>query len=298
MRYNKYFILGLFSFLLIIGSCRDEDTLVLNPDSIPHGNMVTIDIITPVYDVTNLANSSFEATLTAPSNNIDTYVLNASRLSEGTESDMVEVKKITSFPKTYDLSLSATELATALGIDLADFLPGDQINFEAYVIGDDGDTATWDNLDQDLGTGPGQKQAFMFTSYISCPFDADESAGTYRVTVDDMGAYYDNLDYDLVVEAGPGENQITLINIFDHPNPDNPGQTYDVVIDVDPSSGVATVDKQPAWHSGNFGMPYGVASVKGGGFVFSCTGTIVLMMEHTVSAGSFGSAQFVAVKQD
>jgi len=296
MKHYKFLLLSLLSCLLIINSCRDEDTLVLNIDDIPKGIMVTIDITTPVLDVTDLANSSFEATLTAPSNNVDTYILEAQLIST-TTSDWAEVKNITNFPKTYDLSVSANELATAFGIDLADFLPGDQINFYAYAIGDNGDTATWENLDQDLGTNPGQKQGFTYTTYVSCPFDADESAGTYSITVEDMGAYYDNLDYDLVVEAGPGENQITLKNIFDHPNPDNPGQTYDVVVDVDPSTGIATVEKQPAWHSGNFGMPYGVASVEGEGFVFSCTGTIILMMEHTVAAGSFGSALFVAVRQ-
>jgi spore coat protein U-like protein len=259
--------------------------------------MVILEEITsPVLNVTDLANSSFGATLVAPSDNIDTYILEAQLISADTV-DWVEVKKINSFPKTYDLSVSAQELATVFGIELADFSSGDQINFNAYVIGDNGDTATWDNLDQDLGTNPGQKQGFRFTTYVSCPFIAAESAGTYRITVDEMEAYYNDLNYDLIVVAGPGENQITLKNIFDHPDPDNPGQTYDVIVDVDPATGIATVDKQPAWHSSNFGMPYGVTSVEGGGFVFTCTGTIILTMEHTVALGSFGTALFVAVKQ-
>ena len=48
--------------------------------------------------------------------------------------------------------------------------------------------------------------------------------------------------------------------------------------------GTATVPKQDAWVSGT----YGQASVEGGGPVYDCADLIILDLEHTVAAGSFG----------
>jgi len=299
MRYNKYIASGLILFLLIMNSCRDEDTLVLNPDAIPHGIMVCLEEITsPVLDVTDLANSAFEASLSVPSDNVDTYVVMAQRRST-TTSDWVEVKRITDFPKTCDLSISASEIAAGLGIELTDLLPGDEIDFDAYAIGDNGDTATWNNLDQDLGTNPGQKQGFRYVTYISCPFSAGESAGTYKMMVDDFEVLWDG-DSTVTVIAGPGENQITLVDIFHHPNPDNPGSTYDVVVDVDPLTGIATVEVQIAWNYDNYdpASGYGPGYISGTGFVFSCTGSIILSLEHALSWYSWGGGWgYAAVKQ-
>ena len=205
METNKKILYGLLSVFLIINSCRDEDTLVLNPDEIPHGIMVCLEEITsPVLDITDLDNSAFEATLSVPSDNVDTYVVMAQRIST-TTSDWVEVKRITDFPKTYDLSITAAEIVAGLGIELADLLPGDEIDFSAYAIGDDGQTASWDNLDQDAGTNPGQKQGFRYVTYVSCPFNAEESAGTYKLLTDDFELLWDG-DSTITVIAGPGEN--------------------------------------------------------------------------------------------
>lgn len=296
MKYLRTYILSLLSILLIIISCRDEDTLVLNPDKIPHGIMVCLDEITsPVIDVTNLENAAFEANFSAPSDNVDAYVIMAQRISMSV-SAWAEVKRVTDFPKTCSISISATEIANALGIDLDDFLPGDEIDFNAYAIGDNGDTAYWENLDQDLGTNPGQKQGFRYVTYVSCPFVAAEITGTYKLIEDEAGIMND-YDSTITVNAGPGENQITIVDMFHHPDPDNPGSTYNVIVDVDPETGIATVERQNAWNSDNWGWGWGVGSNEGGGFVFSCAGLILLTLEQYCGGNDLGAYKYTIIKQ-
>ena len=88
-------------------------------------------------------------------------------------------------------------------------------------------------------------------------------------------------DYEPVAVAGPGPNQITFKNLFGHP------QNYDIVVDVDPETAVATVRKQTAWDSDNFGFGLGEATVEGEGLFFSCTGFITLDLDHSVADGKF-----------
>lgn len=295
MKYIKICILSLLSILLIIFSCRDEDTLVLNPDKIPHGIMVCLDEITsPVLNVADMENSAFEANFFAPSDNVNTYVIMAQRISTSV-SEWVEVKRITDFPKNCSVSISAAEIADALDIDMNDFLPGDEIDFDAYAIGDNGDTAYWENLDQDLGTNPGQKQGFRYVAYVSCPFNAAESAGTYKLIEEEAELMYDS-DSTIVVVAGPGENQITIMNVFHHPYPDNPGSTYNVIVDVNPLTGIAMVGNQDAWNSDNWGWGWGVGTIEGAGFVFSCTGLIILSLEQYCGGNDFGAYQYMIMK--
>lgn len=296
MKHIRIYILSLLSILLIIISCRDEDTLVLNPDKIPHGIMVCLDEITsPVLNVTDLENSAFEADFFVPSDNVDTYVVMAQRISSSV-SEWAEVKRIADIPKNFSISISATEIANALGIDLNDLLPGDEIDFNAYAIGDNGDTAYWENLDQDLGTNPGQKQGFRYVTYVSCPFVAAEITGIYKL-IEDEAEIMNDSDSTIILNAGPGENQITIVDMFHHPDPDNPGSTYNVIVDVDPVTGIATVENQNAWNSDNWGWGLGVGTIEGGGFVFSCTGLILLTLEQYCGGTDFGAYKYTIIKQ-
>ncbi len=136
--------------------------------------------------------------------------------------------------------------------------------------------------------------AYRLTTFFSCPFNAENAAGTYTITRDDFQTSVGDLEFEVV--AGPGDNQITLINPFDHVNPVTGEQDYDVIVTVDPATAAATVTQQAAWHCNNFGCGFGVGSVDGTVFVFSCSGTITLNLRHTVAAGSFGINRFIAQK--
>jgi hypothetical protein len=234
-----------------------------------------MDVVNPVINVTDLANSAYEFTLTVPANNVAAYKLSVNR-NGGTFAPILEIK---SFPAS--VAIKAGDIAAALGLSLADLNPGDKFDFLATTEDAAGNSASFANLNTDA-KNPGERQAFKHTTYLSCPFVAADAAGTYTVTVDN---FWEETGWEQVVVAGPGVNQVTIKDF----NKAYTGESgWDVIVDVDPNTGIAFVAKQPYW-SQAFG--YGEIRVNsdGTGFVFSCSGTFALVLKYTVNAGSFGT---------
>jgi hypothetical protein len=127
----------------------------------------------------------------------------------------------------------------------------------------------------------------------ACPFDVKNYEGTYAATTDEFGIYIsDVVPFEVV--AGPGDNQITLVNVSAHP------EKYDVIVDIDPATGKLTVAKQPALNTNNLGYTYGEMRWEGsgtsgtaGGF---CIGELSIKATYTVDAGSFGQYKTVFSK--
>lgn len=92
-------------------------------------------------------------------------------------------------------------------------------------------------------------------------------------------------EYDVEVQAGSSANEYIVKDMFE----DGTDITFTVNEDFS-----ITVPKQDAWVSGT----YGQASVQGkaGSKVEPCIGTVTLVLDHTVSAGSFGVASEVLTK--
>ena len=134
---------------------------------------------------------------------------------------------------------------------------------------------------------------------VQCPtVDIASLVGTYKILVDDFGTSVGDDTFEVV--AGPGANQVTFVNPFDHPNPADGGeQSYKVTLDINPTSGAVTVARQSAWHYSNFAAApaYGVGSVDGAGTALTCIGQIELSLTFRVAAGSFGTYKLVVKKQ-
>lgn len=129
----------------------------------------------------------------------------------------------------------------------------------------------------------------------SCAFDITNYEGTYIATTDEFGIYLAQ-PVPFQVVAGPGENQITLVNVAAHP------EEYDVVVDVNPENGDLTIERQPVLNYTNFGAtPYGELSWEGSGTSTTAGGECIGMLEVTngyfVAAGTFGEFKTVFVKQ-
>jgi hypothetical protein len=198
------------------------------------------------------------------------------------------------------VSIKLSEFASAVGFSVDELAGGDIFNIYNQVSMNDGRVYPntiqlgdnqFSNVENSFFTSAGSTS---FTGTIAfpvlCPFIPSEAAGTYTVTRDDFETYLDP-NYEPEVIAGPGPNQVTFVNLFGHP------EGYDVIVDVDPVTDVATVHKQVAWHADNFGVPFGEGSIEGAGFYFSCTGFVTLDLEHTVDAGSFGTFKLELTKK-
>jgi hypothetical protein len=306
--------IGLF-IVIMIGvllhtACDDEDKNPL-PNTLGEGAFIKF-VSEPSFavDVSNLASATFTSKIEDPAGNVQKYELFMLATVGGTVQDTVPIKTISSFPS--DLNISSSDIAGALDIDLEDLGPGDAFQFFAHATRTDGTVYSHEapqyssdkgyngNLTSEtLISETGYMNALQFNVLYSCPFNVGDAVGTYRIIVDDFET---SVGDDLFeVNAGPRDNQIIMVSPFDHVNPLTGEEDYNVVIDVEPTSGAASITLQSAWHCDNFGCSYGLGSIETVGslnFAFSCTGTITLLLQHSVAAGRFGSFRFVAEKVD
>lgn len=155
----------------------------------------------------------------------------------------------------------------------------------------EGDTSTFtvNNIAPSISAGAAASFTTQLTYFIACPFNVADAVGEYLITRDD---FVTSLDYDTPIQAVEvNESTIRFENLFMHP------EMFDVEINVDLTSGIATVQRQAAWHCDNFGCGFGEGRVDGGGFFLSCVGFVTLDLTHTVDAGSFGTFKLELVKQ-
>ncbi|GAB4395871.1 MAG: hypothetical protein OHK0053_07230 [Microscillaceae bacterium] len=305
---NKLKLYFFLPLLLLVGvACEDEDK---NPVPLPpNGAMILIEeLVVPVFDVTNITNAAFEAKIRDVANNTAQYDLIA-RVQRGSRSsDFKLVKTLTNF--SGNLVITSAEVAAAIDTlkasnynpnnpatytligGPADFAAGDRIEFSNEIVGVNGVRYTAGDQSPDLASNPGQRSGFAFVTFVSCPFDAASMAGTYSLVFDRWEGFL-VADPAIAVVAGPGANQFTIKDIFGHGAVEGrPDGFYDVVVDVNPSTGQATVQRQRSQNSALYGLTFGFIDVDGGGFAFSCTGRVELSFQHRVSAGTFSGGPY------
>jgi hypothetical protein len=196
--------------------------------------------------------------------------------------------------------IKLSEFAAAVGLTVDELGGGDLFTIHNQVVMNDGRVYPdslklgenkFVNVENSFFTAAGSTSYTTTLSFaVLCPFIASEAVGTYQITRDDAEVFFE-AGYEPEVVAGPGENEVTFKNLFAHP------QDYDIVVEVDPATDIATVRKQVAWDSDNFGFGLGEASIEGGGLYFSCTGFITLDLEHTVPGVNFGTYKLEMTKK-
>jgi len=199
---------------------------------------------------------------------------------QGANSDPSSWSLIKSIPWTGDgttISATAQETADALGITFDEFQPGSSFTFYNRITTVEGKTYDISNINAETESNSNYNMAFRFISYIGCPFTGG-MAGDYEV-IEDGWADWSAGDV-VYVADGPGENQIDLSAVY--PNLAYGDPLAPVIVDIDPSTGIASV---PEVEYGNYGP---LISCTGGGFVFACTGTIDLTLNHFSASTDYG----------
>jgi hypothetical protein len=200
-----------------------------------------------------------------------------------------------------NVQMKLSEFVSAVGLTLDDLGGGDIFNIYNQVFLSDGrvypDTLEFDgdefaNVENAFFTAAGTTSfTTTLTFPVLCPFVTEDAIGTYSITRDDFEAAWDPA-YKPEVIAGPGPNQVTFVNMLSNP------QGYDIIVDVDPVTDIATVKAQQGWHSGNYGAPFGEILVQGGGFYFSCTGFLTLDLAHNLADGrTYGTFRIEFTKE-
>ena len=190
------------------------------------------------------------------------------------------------------LTVSGTELGTALGVDPTTFAAGSSYTVFTRVVTKSGKTYdasnTGDNSGSGLISGTAYNSAFFFTANVVCPFAAP-MAGDYNIVTDSWQDYVPLPQLiPGAVTDGPGPNQISL---HVYPGPAAGIQTGPMIVDVDPATGNATIEKSTI---GTYGGS--VTTVTGSGNVFSCTGTISLNVDFVIAGTDQGTYLMVIKK--
>lgn len=198
----------------------------------------------------------------------------------GDNLDESKWKLVKTFPATgaaLTLSVTAQELATAFGITPAGLSPGNTYTFYNQNITRDGRTFDVSNTDDDLEGQPGYQSAFRWQAIVFCAFDpASTDNIDYEVVTDGWGDF--GVGDIVTVSNGPEANQITLGGVYltsvNH---------KDVVVNISPDNGAATVARQA--YGTYAGDGNRVFHAEGTGFIFSCAGIINLNLKHTDGTG-------------
>lgn len=270
---NKFILLGIVAAISF--SCEPDGPFDIHDNPANLAPFVSIDVQSDdLIDFTN-PSDTYSFTLMAPGNNIASYNL---RVASSSQEDTVDLLTINEFPQ--EVTVTFEQIASAFSASTADFSPGDEITFLGVVTDTDGDVGVFDDLNGDA-RGEGIMQALRHRAFIFCPFNSDEVGGMYEVTSLGFGEFFGETNLVREVVAGPDENQITII-----------GGAYptvggtDLIVDVDPANGVASLGGDGTAFSADAGAfdtdSYGTVS----GFVFSCVGSISLTLDFDTYAGN------------
>ena len=207
------------------------------------------------------------------------------------------VKTVTYAGDSTLLSVTGSEMATALGVPVSSFQPGDFYTFYNQVITKDGRSFDIVNTPGALGSLSNYNAAFVWQAYITCPFTGG-MAGNYRVIQDD---WQDWSPGDIVpVTDGPGPNQVNLSQVW--PNPAYGNIVNPLLVNVNTADGVATVplvtfaNNYPGTATAQGANASGAGNTVPCGYVFSCTGFITLTMRVTYNGSSQGNLKLILQK--
>ncbi len=307
-------ILVILVALLTIVSCNTKDLYL---DELQDGAYVYFETMPDaVVGVSSISDLVYSGTLVAKGP-VASYEL---KVTSTFSNDTAIVGTYTSFPINF--SLTSSNLAGLLGVTVDDINFGDGFSFIGTVTATDGtvyygkepkfeeltdvnnndSTSYHPNGNVDVKVfdqANGYKSGFAFNFIIGCPensFNVESFVGTYQWVTDPWETWVVDGIFEIV--AGPGENQITCIDVFDHPVPGDPSATYDMIIDIDPVTGAAIVEKQSTWHPATWGLAdWGQGYHQGTGTIFGCADMLMLNLTVFDEAGhNWGVNPYTAVK--
>ncbi len=191
------------------------------------------------------------------------------------------------------LSTTHAEIAAKLGLTSGALIPGTVFYLYNELITKDGKTFSSINTSStDLETQFAFNTAMNWRATVICAFDtAPFDNKTFIVVRDDWEDFAPGSEVTVIL--GPSTNQITVVDVF--PTSD---AHKDLVITVSPASGVATVPKYTYGAYSTGGTQYTAATTGSSNFVFACTETIDLLLNHVSVGGSnFGNFRLILKKK-
>lgn len=244
-----------------------------------------------IIDYSQRNTSEVSITVKEYGNPVDKIVIYTTK--GGVSLDRTKWKKVKEVPYTGEtvLAVKATEIAAALGIPVDALETGASYSLYNQAVtktGEIHDAANTNSAYQGLST---YNMALTWQAVVICPFTGN-MAGMYEVIQDDWADWSPG---DIVeVMDGPAANQINLSKVW--PNPIYGTIINPLVVNIAPTTGAGTVTSGVAF--GNYGSYNAVTGTGSTGYVFSCTGQVLMSIRVTATGfGDQGSLKLILEKQ-
>lgn len=192
-------------------------------------------------------------------------------------------KKIKEYTYSGDLTVDvkATEMAAALGIPVTSLETGATYTLYNQIVTKDGRTFDIVNTNGEFAGNTNYNMALTIPTVVVCPFNGTGFGGNFSVVEDGWGDY--GVGEVLQVTSGPAANEITMVNVYPAPALGGfGGQPWKVTITA--TTGAASVASQVYGSYAGFDNNIKVKTVGTNNWVFSCTGAIILRLNHTGGA--------------
>lgn len=285
MKKIKFLILATAA-LMVFQSCKKKEAVLGSFESLIIGSYLTLEKSNKVVlDYSKINTESVSISVKEYGSAIEKVILYVT--AGGATLVKANWKKIKEVPyvsgATLDLVVTAAEIATALGTTPAALNPGTAYTIYNQVVTKDGKIYDAVNTVGALASNPNYRASTTWSASVVCPFVPTGFPGNFRVRVDEWEDW------------GPGDivsvtsATATSIALRAYPNPAYGSFIADITVNINPANGIATVTNQTY---GNYGPIIAVTSVGSANFVFACTGTIDLRLNHHVpgsTASSYGS---------
>ena len=289
-----YSILTSAVFLLLIAGCKKEGDINGDFASVGIGSYVTkVAIGNAIIDYSNLANAKVDVTVKEYGSPVDKIKIFVSKGDATTDNTKWKAVKEVAYSGDTKLEVTATQIATALGIPVTGLETGAVYTLYNQVISKDGQVHDITNMNSVLYGNPNYNALMTWSAAVICPFTGN-MAGTYKVITD---SWVDWSPGDLVqVTNGPGANQVNLSQVW--PNPIYGNTVNPFVVNVAAATGVATITSGVLigdYTCCGYTLVTGTGS---SGYIFSCTGDIKLKVRLSAPPfGDQGSFDLILKKQ-
>jgi hypothetical protein len=185
-----------------------------------------------------------------------------------------------------DLSVTNSQIATALGLTPGNLAPGTTFHLWNQAILTDGRRfGSYNTSGPDLESQLEFNVAFHWTATVVCPYDPATAAGTYRVITDEWEDWLPGDEVEITL--GPGANQLDVSQVI--PGASTSTVATPLIVTVNPATGALTIpaNVQYGMYGGSIPLVTGAGQT---GFLFSCTGR--LSIRYHIIATGYGDQGF------
>ncbi|MEJ7827826.1 MAG: hypothetical protein WKF91_06515 [Segetibacter sp.] len=264
--------------VFVTNSCK-KGNVISDPSSLGIGSYITlVKSNNTIIDNSNLATSKVSITVKEFGSPVDKIKVFVTKGTTSLDKSKWKLVKEFTYSGETTLEVSATDIAKALGIPPTGLETGATYTLYNQVITKDGRSFDIVNTYSEFASNTNYNMVFTWTAVVVCPYVSTGFAGDFEVLEDGWGDF----NTGDIVKVSLGADPAKQIKITAYPNPAAGGANRkDIVIDIAPASGIATVASQVYGDYPGFDTNLKVKTVGTNNYVFSCVRTITLRLNHS-----------------